>query len=901
MTHACTIALLAILLPLWVMTEAHGASWRSELYPVGWTPDFTLPDGRFLHDWSYAGYARGERPLPRPAGPVFDVTAAPYRADAGGGADATAAIQAAIDDAAARGGGVVYLPAGTYRVRPPSDSAHQALLIESSNIVLRGAGTGRTFLFCDHPAMRERAVIAVRAPGSTADTSFDFSTGNWNDPLPGSTVLLSADLPARSFRVPLPPGHGFATGDWVVLNADVTEAWVRDHFMAADQQPLIDRPWDERLLGLLFYRRVVAAEAEAIVLDIPTRYPLLRRDKARVYRIRPHLEAVGIEDLSVGMRRVQETGIDDTRSYTEPGTGGYDAHDSTAILLTHVVDSWLHAVDSYAPPGNDGYHLQSNFVTVDKSRGVTIRDCDVSDTQYQGGGSNGYGFRLKGQDCLLVDCSATRTRHGASIQQLWASGNVIRDCHFSDNRHSVDFHKHLSPGNLLDRVTVENDYLASIFRKWGGETTGLPQNGHSSTMSCFWNTRGPGRGGRAVQSEQFGRGYVIGTEGGVDTATDIAGSDPRDHVEGVGKAAGLVPQSLHADQLARRLATGGGGGGGGSNRPPTGRLASPADGSSFTAPADVTVVVEASDSDGRIERVQLFLDGQAVRIERNAPYIWEPDLDPVLKAMPPGRYELRAVIADDDGAQTEVRSTFSVVDVSNGVYRETGGQVVLEAEKPTGGASGSGSAASSAWRRIDTLGGSSGAAMRAEPDAGVNVGDTTDGPRLDYAIDFATAGTWYVWVRLLGPAGSSDSVHAGLDGVPATYGGIGMSDGGGVWHWEELAAGRRVTFAVASPGVRVFSLWMREDGVAVDRIALTTDAGFVPGGSGPAADPLDGAPSRTITLAVRRGGSPVDATVELMPGGATASGSSVRFDGLDPAAGYVLAPARTAVARLGHR
>ena len=37
--------------------------WRSVLYPEDWTPAFTGPEGRFLHDFSYAGYRNGETEL----------------------------------------------------------------------------------------------------------------------------------------------------------------------------------------------------------------------------------------------------------------------------------------------------------------------------------------------------------------------------------------------------------------------------------------------------------------------------------------------------------------------------------------------------------------------------------------------------------------------------------------------------------------------------------------------------------------------------------------------------------------------------------------------------------------------------------------------------------------------
>lgn len=48
--------------------------------------------------------------------PTIDVTAAPYSADSSGATDARAAIQSAIDAAATRGGGVVFIPQGVYKI-----------------------------------------------------------------------------------------------------------------------------------------------------------------------------------------------------------------------------------------------------------------------------------------------------------------------------------------------------------------------------------------------------------------------------------------------------------------------------------------------------------------------------------------------------------------------------------------------------------------------------------------------------------------------------------------------------------------------------------------------------------------------------------------------------------------
>jgi len=109
-----------------------GFGWRSALYPADWEPGFTDSEGRFLHDFSYAGYHYGEDSLPQIYEPLYDVVSA-FGADNTGQADATAAIQEAIDTAAAGAGGVVHFPAGTYRLDGD-------LVVNASNIILRGDG-----------------------------------------------------------------------------------------------------------------------------------------------------------------------------------------------------------------------------------------------------------------------------------------------------------------------------------------------------------------------------------------------------------------------------------------------------------------------------------------------------------------------------------------------------------------------------------------------------------------------------------------------------------------------------------------------------------------------------------------------------------------------------------------
>ncbi len=89
--------------------------------------------------------------------PVYNVRA--YGAMGDGLTDDTDAINRAIADAARAGGGIVGVPAGTYRVAPrphPLDAAYGACLLMRGGVTLRGAGLGATTIrLTDHAPLPE--------------------------------------------------------------------------------------------------------------------------------------------------------------------------------------------------------------------------------------------------------------------------------------------------------------------------------------------------------------------------------------------------------------------------------------------------------------------------------------------------------------------------------------------------------------------------------------------------------------------------------------------------------------------------------------------------------------------------------------------------------------------------
>ncbi len=529
--------------------QATAATWRSSLYPENWTPPATasFATDKLIQDFSYAGYRRGEHPIPAVAGPVFDVT--DYGADPSGVEDSTTAIQAAINAAATAGGGVAKLPAGTFKVSLPA-GANEVLRIRNNNVVLRGAGSSQTFLVNTTSVMRSKSIIRV-APNSVSAAA---------------TVAFTADLTTPTRRIPVANPSAFAVGDIVRMHWDFTDAWIADH-----QQQTWWNATKGRPSAANYRREVTAVNAAAgwIEVDIPTRYSMLTRDNARVGKLTGMIAGSAVEGLSIG--NVQHPGTTWGESdYATAGKPGYDVHASQVITVTNARDCWLSDVSSYQPAGNTSTcHMLSNGILLSDSFRITVRNCAMRRPQYGGGGGNGYMFRIgNANDCLVANSVAEFSRHGIVVGSAGTTGNVFHRCEDRDTGRATgstgsmstsgstsDNHMHFSHSNLWDQCHAYNSAFTARHRHGMGT---IP-HGLTSAHGVYWNTSGSGTYyGNIVESEQGRYGYIIGISGLHKGASVPSASTyntaPLDHLEGVGQGTTLEPQSLFLDQQERRLA-----------------------------------------------------------------------------------------------------------------------------------------------------------------------------------------------------------------------------------------------------------------------------------------------------------------------------------------------------------
>jgi len=163
----------------------------------------------------------------------------------------------------------------------------------------------------------------------------------------------------------------------------------------------------------------------------------------------------------------------------------------------------------------------------------------------------------------------------------------------------------------------------------------------------------------------------------------------------------------------------------------------------------------------------------------------------------------------------------------------------------------------------NTAGYSGEGAMLATPNTGRNSqSDIVNTPRLDFKVQFVKSGTHYIWVRAVGDsapgASASDSVMIGLDGVlPSNQERVtGFAEGAGyVWSNAAQGGGTPPKLEITSPGLRAINVGMREDGFLIDKILITSNAGYSPAGAGPAESAVAPDVSTEIILRATRSGN----------------------------------------------
>ena len=332
--------------------EEEESGWRSLLYPPDWVPGFADGEGRFLHDFSYAGYRNGEVSLPDwSLEGSWDVVEA-FGADPTGAEDSTGPIQAAIDAAAQDGGGVVFFPEGLYRL-------DGTLQISTSGIVLRGVSPEVSRLFFS------------KSEGMSYTSHIRFAGSNALEDWP-----LELDGESGSTEVFLADASGLEEGQDIAIGWVITDAFVAEHDMTGTWGAF-NGTWQP-----FFLREIVAIDLEStphrVEVDVPLRY------RSRV----SNLASIRLQSGLLSECGVENLGVSNAISWSAAW-----AHNQVHVLgMENVKDSWVRNVASFSSPlaptsGNGtAAHLQSSGLLVKLSKRVSVVESTLQDAENIGGG-----------------------------------------------------------------------------------------------------------------------------------------------------------------------------------------------------------------------------------------------------------------------------------------------------------------------------------------------------------------------------------------------------------------------------------------------------------------------------------------------------------------------------------
>jgi alpha-D-xyloside xylohydrolase len=162
------------------------------------------------------------------------------------------------------------------------------------------------------------------------------------------------------------------------------------------------------------------------------------------------------------------------------------------------------------------------------------------------------------------------------------------------------------------------------------------------------------------------------------------------------------------------------------------------------------------------------------------------------------------------------------------VFPETGGVVEIEAEAVASNIVRNIGGQDYAWTNAAGIPGASGSYMEALPNNNINQNTSWLGvsPEMQYTVNFNVAGQHYVWIRGYGQSPDDDSVHIGYNGSTNTAAAMSLTTSG-AWQWSTNRTGFTTRGTInASTGIQTLNVWMREDGMRLDKILLTTNLNF---------------------------------------------------------------------------
>ena len=476
--------------------------------------------GDRIMDFSHAGYMGGGVALPDV--PV-KVTVKPS-----GGADDTAAIQAAIDE-------VSKLPAddngfrGAVLLAPGAFTCKDTLTLATSGVVLRGSGSGEGGTTIKMVGPRHRAITI----GSQAGRQIDSGNEPREDapataPAGAKTSITDAYVPAGTNAFSVADARGFAVGDRIAITRPTTKAWL--HLLGMDTLKRDGKP--QTFIGTnrtgVTERTITAIDGKRITIDISLSdsydAKVLDPPGTTVTKVRP------------SPSRVTQVGVENLRIACSPIESSYGQHPYSGIRVGGD-DCWV----------RDVFCDETMNTTTLAGKRITVQRVLVNKTHPNLGASKPADFSIEGSQILIDRCESTAgNTYWVWTGSLVTGPNVVLNSVFRGHGSRIQPHQRWATGMLVDNCVAPDGGIDFPNR-------GVAGSGHGWTMGwgVAWNCIA---NFYVIQQPPGSMNWAIGCIGDrLKTARyfDTAPILPEGTFESHG--APVAPASLYLAQLQERL------------------------------------------------------------------------------------------------------------------------------------------------------------------------------------------------------------------------------------------------------------------------------------------------------------------------------------------------------------
>ncbi|TKB96877.1 DUF4955 domain-containing protein [Pedobacter cryophilus] len=469
-----------------------------------------------LPDFSYVGYHNGNDAIPTVNHTVFNVTN--YGAIADDNLSDRAAIEAAIAAARTNGSGIIFFPPGRFRINEVGDSDTQSILINGSNIVFRGSGSG--------PGGTELFISRTMQP---TDPDVLYSTVKmFNTTSAGSNALAGTITTAANigdFNITLTSKGALAVGDRIILTMLSTDPALLTYEIGTKAT---SSSWDITTRGVevKVYHRIKSISGNTLTLYEPITYPINPTHNWSVSRFAA-ISEIGFEDIAfVGNWK---TSFVHHRSWQDDS--GY-----SMMNLSRVFDSWIRRCR----------FTDVNVALVISSGGnITVQDCEVT-------GTGGHEAILNnGATNVLISNVEDKAGQWHSVGVAETSMNTVLYNVTYPSTTSFECHASQPRNTLLDNVTG-----GLLTNRGGGATGNLPnhlrnfifwnftQTNTAASNFTFWPSS------VSASSIRIPNPIIVGFKSSSGTPT-FTSSTIHPNSEAIG--ASVYPESLYQAQLNLRL------------------------------------------------------------------------------------------------------------------------------------------------------------------------------------------------------------------------------------------------------------------------------------------------------------------------------------------------------------